>query len=271
MAVPSRYGRHSAAPARRRLPAPLLAFLAVVLVAGAGWWVTAQAGGTAREAGLLAETRDRAGLRPDSADGSRPAPADRASRDGKPPALTTLGPIAPDTGARGTRPAPPPRVPTTAPTTTRARTSSPAPPAGRPPAPPRPTGTTSPPGAASSAEAEVTRLVNIQRANAGCGALRVDDRLTAAARAHSRDMVDRDYFGHTSPDGKGPGDRAAAAGYPRWSGENIAAGYPTPQAVVDGWMNSAGHKANILNCQSKATGVGYDARGNMWTQMFGFA
>jgi uncharacterized protein YkwD len=82
--------------------------------------------------------------------------------------------------------------------------------------------------------------------------------------------VDRDYFSHTSPDGQGPGDRAAAAGYPRWSGENIAAGYPTPAAVVEGWMNSAGHRANILNCQSKATGVGYDARRNMWTQMFGF-
>ncbi len=116
----------------------------------------------------------------------------------------------------------------------------------------------------------MTRLTNLERAKAGCGALRIDSRLTAAAQAHSKDMVDRDYFSHTSPDGKGPGDRAAAAGYPRWSGENIAAGYPTAAAVVQGWMNSAGHKANILNCQSKATGVGYDSRRNMWTQMFGF-
>jgi uncharacterized protein YkwD len=118
---------------------------------------------------------------------------------------------------------------------------------------------------------EVTRLTNVERAKAGCGPVRTEPRLAAASLAHSRDMVDRDYFSHTSPDGKGPGDRAGAAGYPSWSGENIAAGYPTPAAVVQGWMNSAGHKANILNCRSKATGVGYDARKNMWTQMFGSA
>ena len=116
----------------------------------------------------------------------------------------------------------------------------------------------------------MTRLTNVERAKAGCGALRTDSRLAAAAQAHSRDMVDRDYFSHTSPDGEGPGDRAAAAGYDRWSGENIAAGYPTAAAVVQGWMDSAGHRANILNCDSKATGVGYDPRRNMWTQMFGF-
>jgi len=116
----------------------------------------------------------------------------------------------------------------------------------------------------------VTRLTNVERAKAGCGTLRIDARLTTAARLHSQDMVDRGYFSHTSPEGEGPGDRAEAAGYPRWSGENIAAGYATPAAVVRGWMNSDGHRANILNCSSKATGVGYDPREDMWTQMFGF-
>jgi uncharacterized protein YkwD len=112
--------------------------------------------------------------------------------------------------------------------------------------------------------------VNIERAKAGCPPVRVDSRLAAAALAHSEDMVDRNYFSHTSPDGEGPGERAAAAGYPQWSGENIAKGYPTPAAVMEGWMNSPGHRANILNCDSKSTGVGYDPRQNMWTQMFGY-
>ena len=272
MAVPSRHGRHSAAPTRRRRTAPVLAFFAVLLVAPAGWWVAGQ-GGTAREAGLVAETPDRAELRQSAP--PRPAPAHPASRDRRPPAAPPLGPVSPGVSGASdaqTTEAPTTEAPTTAatPSVTRTKTSSPSPRASRRPAPPRPTSTSSAPAGRLPAEAEVTRLVNLERAKAGCGPVRTDDRLTAAARGHSRDMVDRDYFSHTSPEGKGPGDRAAAAGYPRWSGENIAAGYPTPEAVVRGWMDSPGHRANILNCQSKATGVGYDARENMWTQMFGF-
>lgn len=118
--------------------------------------------------------------------------------------------------------------------------------------------------------AEVTRLTDVERAKAGCAALRVEPKLQAAAQLHSRDMADRKYFSHTSPDGRGPGDRAAAEGYPSWSGENIAAGYRTPADVVRAWMNSAGHRANILNCRSVSTGVGYDSRSGTWTQMFGF-
>lgn len=123
---------------------------------------------------------------------------------------------------------------------------------------------------ATSYGSEVTRLTNLKRARAGCGALRVEPELQTAAQLHSKDMVDRKYFSHTSPEGTGPGDRAAAQGYRGWSGENIAAGYPTPAAVVRAWMSSAGHRANILNCRSTSTGVGYDARARMWTQLFGF-
>lgn len=123
---------------------------------------------------------------------------------------------------------------------------------------------------APSYASEVTRLINLERARAGCGALRVEPKLQAAAQLHSKDMVDRRYFSHTSPDGKGPGERAAAQGYRTWAGENIAAGYPTPATVVRAWMTSAGHRANILNCRSASTGVGYDARTRMWTQLFGF-
>ncbi|HZB51602.1 MAG TPA: CAP domain-containing protein, partial [Mycobacteriales bacterium] len=194
-------------------------------------------------------------------------PADRASRDGRAvpvPALGTLAAGAPTPTT--TAPAP------TAGPTTRRPSQAPSPsPSSQPTATRRTSSAPAPaPAPATGITAEVTRLTNVERAKAGCGALRIDSRLTTAAQAHSTDMVDRDYFSHTSPDGEGPGDRAAAAGYDRWSGENIAAGYPTAAAVVQGWMNSAGHKANILNCQSKATGVGYDARRNMWTQMFGF-
>ena len=125
-------------------------------------------------------------------------------------------------------------------------------------------------GAMAEARARQDRLTNVERAKAGCGALRIDARLTTAARLHSQDMVDRGYFSHTSPDGEGPGDRAEAAGYPSWSGENIAAGYPTPTAVVRGWLSSDGHRANILNCSFSRIGVGvaYGPGGPWWTQDF---
>jgi uncharacterized protein YkwD len=135
------------------------------------------------------------------------------------------------------------------------------------PAPPPPTG-----GSLTEREAEVVAFTNQKRASAGCDTpLRVDDRLVAAAQGHSADMAARDYFSHTSPEGLGPGDRTAAQGYLQWSGENIAMGYPTAAAVVAGWMNSDGHRANILNCNSVAIGVGAadSDDGIYWTQVFG--
>lgn len=119
---------------------------------------------------------------------------------------------------------------------------------------------------------EVVRLVNVARAAAGCGALRVDSRLTTAARLHSEDMALRNYFSHTSLDGRSPWDRIQAQGYTAGSGENIAAGYATPAAVMDAWMKSSGHRANILNCASRAIGVGLGrggSYGTYWTQDFG--
>lgn len=128
---------------------------------------------------------------------------------------------------------------------------------------------------AADLEAEVVALTQQVRADNGCETeLNLDDRLVAAARAHSADMAERDYFDHTSPDGEGPGDRATAAGYSAWGGENIAVGYPTAQAVIDGWMDSEGHRANILNCGFAAIGVGVaeagDGGGYYWTQSFGW-
>ncbi|MFE0089226.1 sigma-70 family RNA polymerase sigma factor [Streptomyces sp. NPDC058991] len=119
---------------------------------------------------------------------------------------------------------------------------------------------------------QVVALVNAERAEAGCGPVRSNDKLETAARRHSEDMAARGYFDHTSPDGTDPGDRITAAGY-RWStyGENIARGQQSPSSVMDSWMNSPGHRANILNCSFKELGVGiHDASGGpWWTQAFG--
>jgi len=126
---------------------------------------------------------------------------------------------------------------------------------------------------AASYEAEVVSLTNDQRAAHGCPALRDDPRLRAAAIAHSVDMRVRDYFAHNTPDGVTPWTRIEAQGYSDPSAENIAMGQPTPQAVVEAWMNSAGHRANILNCSSKAIGVGvqFGPDGPWWTQDFGYS
>lgn len=121
-------------------------------------------------------------------------------------------------------------------------------------------------------EAAVVDLVNDERATAGCPALTVDDWLTAAARAHSADMAARDYFSHTTPEGVAFSTRITNAGY-RWSsaGENIAKGQRTPQEVMTAWMNSEGHRANILNCGFVNLGVGVAANASgvlLWTQDF---
>lgn len=124
------------------------------------------------------------------------------------------------------------------------------------------------------AAAEVVRLVNVARADAGCAPLRVDSRLTTAARLHSEDMAAQNYFSHTSLDGRTPWQRMQAQGYTAGSGENIAAGYSTPASVMTAWMNSSGHRANILNCSSKAIGVGIGkggSYGTYWTQDFGYS
>ncbi|WP_330333960.1 sigma-70 family RNA polymerase sigma factor [Streptomyces sp. NBC_00536] len=120
--------------------------------------------------------------------------------------------------------------------------------------------------------AQVIALVNNERSAAGCGPLKDDAQLRAAAQDHSDDMADRNFFAHTNPDGADPGQRITAAGY-RWStyGENIAMGQQTPAAVMDSWMKSPGHRANILNCSFKDIGVGVrqGAGGPWWTQDFG--
>jgi uncharacterized protein YkwD len=123
---------------------------------------------------------------------------------------------------------------------------------------------------ASGATALVAQLVNTERAKHGCAPLTVNAKLTKAAQAHSADMAAHRTMSHTGSDGSSPGERITAAGY-AWSsyGENVAYGYGTPASVMAGWMNSPGHRANILNCSFKEIGVGLAQPGNYWTQDFG--
>ncbi|MER7835183.1 CAP domain-containing protein [Streptomyces sp. NPDC096040] len=125
---------------------------------------------------------------------------------------------------------------------------------------------------AAAAEAEVLKLVNEERAKVGCSALSANSSLTKLAESFSEDMAARGFFDHTDPDGKTPWDRAAAAGIANLGGENIARGQATAQAVMDAWMNSDGHRANILNCDFKTLGVGvhFGSGGPWWTQDFGY-
>ena len=118
-------------------------------------------------------------------------------------------------------------------------------------------------------EAEVIRLVNDIRKQNGLSPLTANWELSRVARYKSQDMVDNRYFAHNSPTYGTPFEMMRAFGLSfRTAGENIAYGYATPQKVVDGWLNSSGHRANILNASYKQIGVGYVAKGNYWTQMF---
>jgi uncharacterized protein YkwD len=132
---------------------------------------------------------------------------------------------------------------------------------------------TTPPPAALSKSDEVVQLTNAERAKAGCGPLAAEGRLTTAAQGHTSDMAQNNYFDHTSLDGRTMVDRIRATGFPLTAvGENIAAGTATAAATLQLWMNSPGHRANILNCAYTQIGVGYAEGGSYryyWTQDFG--
>ena len=135
--------------------------------------------------------------------------------------------------------------------------------------------------ALSGAEQRVFQLINQARATARvCGTtsyaaappLAQDDRLNRAALLHSQDMVAKSYFSHTGSDGSLPWDRVTRQGY-TWStvGENIAAGYSTPDAAVQGWLKSPGHCANLMSKTFTQTGIGLAQGGTYryyWTQVF---
>ena len=121
----------------------------------------------------------------------------------------------------------------------------------------------------SESESEVVRLVNIERSKNGLSELKADWELSRVARYKSQDMKDKNYFSHTSPTYGSPFQMMKSFGISyKTAGENIAKGYATPESVVKGWMNSPGHRANILNKSFTHIGVGYVQSGNYWTQMF---
>ncbi|MFJ5287859.1 CAP domain-containing protein [Streptomyces sp. NPDC088348] len=126
--------------------------------------------------------------------------------------------------------------------------------------------------AESTAAATVVGLVNQQRAQAGCRPVRADAELASLAGNFSDEMASRGFFDHTDPDGATPWDRADKAGVQGLGGENIARGQADAAAVMDSWMHSPGHRANILNCDFRTLGVGVHlgTGGPWWTQDFGY-
>jgi uncharacterized protein YkwD len=121
---------------------------------------------------------------------------------------------------------------------------------------------------------QMLSLVNAERRKAGCTAVRLDARLTTAAAKHSADMAANNYFSHTSRNGASFVTRTKAAGYPTPRSENIAAGNATAQATFTQWMNSPGHRKNILDCTAKDMGVAVATNPrstyrSYWTQDFG--
>lgn len=128
-----------------------------------------------------------------------------------------------------------------------------------------------------SYESDLVSQVNQFRAGKGLTALRVSDTLTTAAKWMSTDMATRDYFAHTSLDGRSPTKRMADAGYPAystWTGEDLAAGYTSAAEVLQGWINSPAHYAVLANPSYRAIGVGRSygsgsTYGWYWTANFG--
>ena len=132
------------------------------------------------------------------------------------------------------------------------------------------------PISAENFQQQILSLVNTERSKAGLQPMTLNSQLNQAAQNHTNDMISKGYFDHVSPSGSTMEMRVNAVGY-RYStiGENIAAGDSTAAGTMTQWMNSPGHRANILNPEYKELGVGYgpsnDQYGHYWTQVFGTA
>jgi uncharacterized protein YkwD len=123
---------------------------------------------------------------------------------------------------------------------------------------------------ASSVAEQVVNLVNDERSTAGCKPLAEEPHLTKAAQDYSDDMSARNFFSHTNPEGVTFDQRIKNAGNPKPGAENIAKGQTSAAQVMTSWMNSEGHRANILNCSLTKIGVGFTKAGNYWVQDFGY-
>ena len=124
----------------------------------------------------------------------------------------------------------------------------------------------------SSMTSQVVNLVNSERAAQGLTALQKDSRLAALAQQKAEDMAKNQYFSHTSPTYGSAFDMLKAAGYSyKTAGENIAMGQKSAASVMDGWMHSSGHRANILHTSYEKIGVGYAVSADgmpYWVQIF---
>jgi uncharacterized protein YkwD len=230
--------------ARRPLLPALTAVLAGALVAGAGTLMSGPAAESSADQNQLSFTGDK-----------RPGPNGSLTQSTSTATSTTSSTPASESSTPPSSTSPPASTTTTPP----AQTTTAAPP---------PPVTTAPPDA--SAQAQVVSLVNAARKDAGCGPLATDASLTTAAQGHASDMAQRDYFEHTTPEGVTFDQRIRNAGYSRPGAENIAKGARTADSVMELWMNSPGHRANILNCDLNTIGVGLDRNGFYWVQDFGF-
>ncbi|MEU9506447.1 CAP domain-containing protein [Micromonospora sp. NPDC048170] len=248
-------GRHRH---RRRFPRPLLvggAAAAATLVVSLGVGAVAlTGGGPETDPTAVDDTIAAAPALPDA--GTSP---DEAQAPVTPSAAPTTARPTPS-ATKSTRPTPAPSRTTAASRNSAERSTAPA--GGGTKA--------SASGGASSQAREVVNLVNAERAKAGCGALGIDDKLTTAAQRHSQDQADNRNMSHTGSDGSSAGTRLDRVGYSwRTYGENVAWNQKTPAAVMDAWMNSPGHRANILNCAFTEIGVGVaSSNGPYWTQVF---
>jgi uncharacterized protein YkwD len=269
---PDQHEQRGARRAKRRgVAGPILAAMVVLgLLAGGGWYLTRDGKdtvATGQDEPLTVAT-DVVSTPPVLVDTPTPSATPSRTPSRKPSAtpISTRTSTAPSRGAT--------RTPSQKTTPTR---SSPKPSPTRTPTSKPSTTKPAPPPSSGTKEAQVLQLTNNERQKAGCGPLRTNSALTRAADGHAVDMVLNHYFDHTSLDGRSPFDRMKAAGFTGGAmAENIAVGYSSAAAVVEGWMNSEGHRRNILNCDYTMIGIGYDSGrvkpewGNgSWVQNFG--
>ncbi|KOX03762.1 membrane protein [Streptomyces sp. NRRL B-1140] len=215
-------------------------------------------GGTAGSA----ESRDETSTSRDAERSASPSPS--ASKTSAAPTKTPKTPEKPEkTQEKTPEKKEPTATPSKKPDTTPSRTATKA---------PRTPNASAALSGESAAAAQVLSLVNEERAKVGCSPVAANSALTDLAQSYSEDMAARGFFDHTDPDGRTPWDRAEKAGISNLGGENIARGQANAAAVMDAWMNSPGHRANILNCDFKTLGVGveFGSGGPWWTQNFGY-
>ncbi|MEU0412348.1 CAP domain-containing protein [Streptomyces griseorubiginosus] len=263
--------RHRQKPKRRKRAG---AIAAVLTVGAVGIPVAAQASGVGPKSWNIAsfdwwgwgeKSRPVATGTPSSSAFASATALSSAAATAAAPAST---PSEPSTSASPSPSASPKasRTPTTAPATTPPVTPSSLPKVPAVSGTPRAAAASADPGPTD----QVLTLVNAERAKAGCSPLTENAKLTKAAQDHSQDMADHQNMSHTGSDGSSMADRLTRVGYAfRTAGENVAYGYSSPESVMDGWMNSPGHKANILNCAFKEIGIGLAQPGFYWTQDFG--